>query len=90
LKKCPNPDSENIPTFTGTWHAACNVLRTEVISRKKKTKTQKRKRKKAMSQVLKLQTLKFRTPSNDVAQLLMSTASGICPTGNADSRFEME
>ena len=57
---------------------------------RKKLRKRKRKRKRVMSQVLKLQTLKFRTTYNDAVPLLMSTASGICPTVNVDSHFEME
>lgn len=45
-----------------------------------------------MVQVLKLQTLKSRSSALELEQFLMSTASGICPTGNAEAgdSFQME
>lgn len=46
-----------------------------------------------MVQVLKLQTLKSRRSAVESEQFLMSTASGICPTSNAEAggdSFQME
>jgi hypothetical protein len=43
-----------------------------------------------MKHVLKLQTLKSEPVSIDLGDLLMSSASGICPTRSAAPQFEME
>src|SRR5947209_5961188 len=59
------------------WHVHCNVKVQGNRPNQKEKENQ-------MVQVLKLQTLKSRTNTVELEQFFMSTASGICPTGNAE------
>jgi len=65
------------------WHAGCSLIRQVCRTQSEDT---------IMTHVLRLQTLSIGPDNRDLEEVLMSSASGVCPTQNPDSTpvFEME